>query len=78
MAGQGKGWHGNSAGHAAAGRLGGQVSGGNFKNDREKAAAAGRASGGNFKNNREKAVAAGRRGGKVSSRAAMVQAVEKV
>ncbi len=46
---------------------GGKASGGNFKNDPARAAAAGRkggeASGGNFANNRERASEAGRKGG---------------
>ena len=40
-AGVGKGWHGDAAAHAAAGRKGGQISSGNFKNDPERARAAG-------------------------------------
>lgn len=64
---KGKGWHGDPAGHAAAGRKGGQASSGNFKNNPERAAAAGRMGGkvspGNFKNNPERARAAGRKGG---------------
>lgn len=43
--------------------MGGSASGGNFKNDREKASAAGKKSGGNFANDREKASEAGRKGG---------------
>jgi general stress protein YciG len=46
---------------------GGKASGGNFKNDPARAAAAGRkggeASGGNFAHNRERAAEAGRKGG---------------
>jgi len=46
---------------------GGKASGGNFKNDPARAAAAGRkggeASGGNFANNRARASEAGRKGG---------------
>jgi general stress protein YciG len=41
---RGRGWHGDSAGHARAGRLGGQRSKGNFKHDRVRASAAGRSS----------------------------------
>jgi general stress protein YciG len=63
----GKGWHGDPAGHAAAGRKGGMKSSGNFRNDPKRAAAAGRVGGrmspGNFKNNPERARAAGRKGG---------------
>jgi general stress protein YciG len=44
-------------------RKGGSMSGGNFKNDREKASRAGKKSGGNFANDREKASTAGRKGG---------------
>lgn len=66
----GRGWHGDSAGHAAAGRLGGQKSPGNFAKDREKASRAGSNSGGNFAKDREKARAAGRTGGQRSSRSA--------
>lgn len=64
----GRGWHGDAAGHAAAGRLGGQKSGGNFANDRDKARRAGSNSGGNFANDREKARRAGRLGGQRSKR----------
>lgn len=62
---KGKGWFGNSAAHAAAGKLGGQKSGGNFKNNPERAAAAGRIGGkvssGNFKNSPTRARLAGLR-----------------
>jgi len=68
--GPGRGWHGDSAGHAAAGRIGGQKSGGNFAKDRVKASRAGSNSGGNFARNRKRAQAAGRIGGQHSSRAA--------
>jgi len=61
--GQGRGWHGDSAGHARAGRKGGRASGGNFKHDRQKASQAAKKSGGNFANDRERAVLAGRKGG---------------
>jgi general stress protein YciG len=64
---RGKGWHGDSAGHARAGRKGGTLSSGNFRNDPKRAAAAGKVGGrvspGNFKNDPERARAAGRRGG---------------
>jgi general stress protein YciG len=47
--------------------MGGRASGGNFKNDREKASKAGKkggsASGGNFKNDRARASEAGHKGG---------------
>ncbi len=66
--GQGRGWHGDSAGHAAAGRIGGQKSGGNFARDRVKASRAGSNSGGNFARDRKKASTAGRVGGQRSSR----------
>ncbi len=63
-AGVGKGWHGDPAAHAAAGKKGGQVSSGNFKNDPSRASAAGKKGGalspGNFKNDPERARAAGR------------------
>jgi general stress protein YciG len=63
----GKGWHGDPAGHARAGRKGGMKSSGNFRNNPERAAAAGRRGGsmspGNFRNNPERARAAGRKGG---------------
>ena len=59
----GRGWHGDSAGHARAGKVGGERSPGNFKRDRAKASLAGKRSGGNFANNPEKAAAAGRAGG---------------
>jgi general stress protein YciG len=63
-AGVGKGWHGDPAAHAAAGRRGGQVSSGNFRNDPKRAAMAGKKGGalspGNFKNDPERARAAGR------------------
>lgn len=62
--GVGKGWHGNPAAHAAAGKKGGQLSSGNFKNDPKRAAVAGKKGGalspGNFKNDPERARAAGR------------------
>lgn len=70
--GPGRGWHGDSAGHAAAGRIGGQKSGANFAKDREKARRAGSNSGGNFAKDREKARIAGRTGGQRSSRATSV------
>lgn len=41
----GRGWHGDSAGHARAGRKGGQESGGNFKNNPQRASEAGRKGG---------------------------------
>ena len=63
----GKGWHGDSTGHAKAGRKGGTMSSGNFRNNPKRAAAAGRVGGrmspGNFKNDPERARAAGRKGG---------------
>lgn len=50
---------------------GGEASGGNFKNDPRRAAAAGRKggeiSGGNFRNNPQRAAEAGRKGGEASS-----------
>ncbi|GAA0269182.1 stress-induced protein [Pseudomonas rhodesiae] len=53
-----------------AGSKGGQHSGGNFKNDPQRAAEAGskggQHSGGNFANDREKASQAGRKGGEHS------------
>ncbi|WP_407297525.1 general stress protein [Stutzerimonas zhaodongensis] len=53
------------------GSKGGQNSGGNFANDRERASEAGRKggqnSGGNFANDREKASEAGRKGGENSN-----------
>lgn len=64
----GRGWHGDAAGHAAAGKVGGQKSGGNFARDRDKARRAGSTSGGNFANDRDKARRAGRIGGKRSRR----------
>ncbi|MGF7229258.1 MAG: general stress protein [Candidatus Saccharibacteria bacterium] len=64
----GRGWHGDSAGHAAAGRIGGQKSGGNFARDRVKASRAGSNSGGNFARDRKKASEAGKVGGQRSSR----------
>lgn len=68
---KGRGWHGDPAGHARAGRLGGQVSGGNFKNrPSEEAREAAKKSGGNFALNRQRAVAAGRIGGSRSSKRA--------
>ena len=35
--GPGRGWHGDPAGHAKAGRKGGKASGGNFKRNPERA-----------------------------------------
>jgi general stress protein YciG len=56
---------------AAAGRKGGQASGGNFANNPQRASEAGRkgghASGGNFANNPRRAAEAGRKGGHASS-----------
>ncbi len=53
-------------------RMGGKASGGNFKNNPERAAAAGRAggkvSGGNFANDPTRAAEAGRKGGEASHR----------
>lgn len=45
MVGDGRGWFGDSRGHAEAGRKGGQKSSGNFKNDPERAREAGRKGG---------------------------------
>jgi uncharacterized protein len=63
----GKGWHGDSDGHARAGRKGGKVSSGNFRNNPKRAADAGRVGGrvspGNFKFDPERARSAGRAGG---------------
>lgn len=70
----GRGWHGDSAGHAKAGRLGGKVSGGNFAKDREKASRAGSISGGNFAKDRKKASLAGKIGGQRSPRESIAQA----
>ena len=70
MAGQGRGWHGDSAGHARAGQKGGQVSGGNFARDRKKASIAGKNSSGNFAYDREKASRAGKIGGQRSPKVA--------
>lgn len=68
---KGRGWHGDPKGHARAGRLGGQVSGGNFKNrPSEDARKAAKKSGGNFALNPARAVAAGRLGGSRSSNSA--------
>ncbi|MCA9327242.1 stress-induced protein [Candidatus Saccharibacteria bacterium] len=63
----GKGWHGDSEGHAKAGRKGGQVSSGNFRNNPQRASSAGKIGGSvspsNFKHNPERAREAGRKGG---------------
>lgn len=71
---QGKGWHGDPEAHARAGRKGGSVSSGNFKNDPKRAAAAGRIGGsmspGNFKNDPERARAAGKMRRKSGEKAA--------
>lgn len=45
MKGKGRGWHGDPEGHAKAGRKGGRVSSGNFKNDPKRASDAGRRGG---------------------------------
>lgn len=70
-AGVGKGWHGDPEAHARAGRKGGMVSSGNFRNNPKRAAEAGKLGGrispGNFKNDPERARAAGRKGGSRSS-----------
>lgn len=75
--GPGRGWHGDSAGHAAAGKVGGQKSGGNFAKDRTKASRAGSASGGNFARDKARAIAAGRAGGKKSAEKRRLLAQEK-
>ncbi len=63
----GRGWHGDSEAHAAAGRKGGQVSSGNFKHNPGRAASAGKVGGSlspaNFKHNPDRAREAGRKGG---------------
>ena len=63
----GKGWHGDSVGHARAGRKGGMISSGNFRNDPKRASEAGKLGGrmspGNFKNDPARAKEAGRKGG---------------
>jgi general stress protein YciG len=41
----GKGWHGDSEGHAKAGQVGGRKSPGNFKRNRARAVSAGRLGG---------------------------------
>ncbi|HPR09436.1 general stress protein [Candidatus Saccharibacteria bacterium] len=65
--GVGKGWHGDSQAHAAAGQKGGKVSSGNFRHNPARAAAAGKLGGkvspGNFRNNPERARVAGKKGG---------------
>lgn len=65
--GPGRGWHGNSEGHRAAGSQGGRVSPGNFKQGSKRAVEAGRNGGkvspGNFKHDPERARAAGRASG---------------
>ena len=45
MAGTGRGWHGDPEGHRRAGRKGGRVSSGNFKNDPKRASIAGQRGG---------------------------------
>jgi len=64
--GQGRGWHGDPAGHAAAGRKGGEE----VSKDRQHMAEIGRKggqqSGGNFAHDRDKASEAGHKGGEAS------------
>ena len=55
----GRGWHGDSVGHARAGALGGQKSGGNFKRDRSRASKAAKLSSGNFAHDPGRASRAG-------------------
>jgi general stress protein YciG len=52
---QGRGWHGDTAGHARAGALGGRKSGGNFKKNPARASLAAKKSGGNFANDPDRA-----------------------
>lgn len=59
----GRGWHGDSAGHARAGALGGRKSGGNFKKDPARASAAAKKSSGNFANDPARASREGQKGG---------------
>lgn len=62
----GRGWYGDSAGHAKAGKKGGLQTA--MTHDEsfysEIGRKGGRVSGGNFKNNPQRAAQAGRRGGK--------------
>lgn len=61
--GQGRGWHGDPAGHAAAGRKGGEVVSRDRQHMAEIGSKGGSASGGNFANNPQKAREAGKKGG---------------
>lgn len=63
MAGQGRGWHGDSEGHAKAGsQSSGNRNAAQNLSDEDRAKG-GSMSGGNFKNDREKASRAGKKGG---------------
>lgn len=58
-----RGWHGDSQGHARAGRKGGEKVSQDREHMREIGRKGGQASGGNFANNRQRAQEAGRKGG---------------
>lgn len=63
MIGKGRGWHGDSEGHAKAGaKSSGNKNAAQNLSDEDRSKG-GSMSGGNFKNDREKAIRAGRKGG---------------
>ena len=62
MAGQGRGWHGDSAGHARAGKKGGETVSRDRRHMAEIGRKGGEASGGNFARDPERASKAGRKG----------------
>ncbi len=64
---EGRGWHGDSAGHAKAGKKGGEIaqqSGRAHKLSDQERSQGGSKSSGNFKNDPKRAAEAGRIGGK--------------
>lgn len=68
---KGRGWHGNSQGHRAAGKAGGQKTSETHGRDFYKKIGkkGGQSSPGNFKNNPQRAREAGRKGGKARAKA---------
>lgn len=70
MKSKGRGWHGDAAGHARAGRLGGQTTAEEYGAEfyHEIGRKGGSVSSGNFKNDPKRASLAGRKGGKARRR----------
>jgi uncharacterized protein len=69
---KGRGWHGDSKGHALAGKLGGQATAEEYGPQfyHEIGRKGGSVSSGNFKNNPQRASQAGRKGGRSRNKAA--------